>query len=1259
MGIPKFFRWISERYPMSSQLIAENRIPEFDNLYLDMNGIVHNCSHNNNESVHFRITEEQIWIAIFNYVDHIFTKIKPKKVFFLAVDGVAPRAKMNQQRSRRFRTAKDAEDTRQAALLKGEVLPQEDPFDSNCITPGTDFMSKLTQQLRYFINKKMTEDAHWQGVEVILSGPDVPGEGEHKIMDYIRLSKAQTHYNPNTRHCLYGLDADLIMLGLVSHDPHFALLREEVVFGKQNRKKKASLDSTNFYLMHHSLIREYLDLEFSSLKTLLSFEYDLERIIDDFVLLALFIGNDFLPHLPNLHINEGAMDLMFNIYKRVLSKSDGYLQESGRVSMKRLEMMMQEIALQVEEDAFQAECVNGLYLAGKEEDGYQEREALHQIEKKKKSLSMTLSQKKLFLKIKAYVLENTPAKAGVLRFSYDMKPPDRKFIETLARQLSLHCVTETSNQDGSKSIMIHFYQSDESEEEEEIDEEAIAARDRVLAKYAKAQINHDPEAEAELERQEKERHDMGVKEWKANYYMGKMGIDNTNKEQLENVVCAYITGIQWVLHYYYNGVTSWGWFYPYYYAPRISDLVNLSKYQDMQFDLGTPFTPFEQLMGVLPGLSKKLLPVPYQELMTDPSSPIIDFYPRDFEIDMNGKKQDWEAVIKIPFIDERRLLEAMKAREHRLTKQERSMSNHGNCYKVIYDSTLVQKDSEHGVAYPSPLPGVFPDLYYCSAREEVYHLPSLEGTRLNKGLSEGVFLGKNALAGFPSLHTIPHTAGLKYHGVTVFQQPSKNETIVVTLKNRFKDTPIEEIAKLLLYKRVYISYPYLQEAVVIGVSNEQLKYYTRFSGKKKQILEEVHDQDEEQNWNKRVGRVEYLCSKRFGLHVGPVDVALHVCAIRGMKFTEDGALVKEYLNPAQEDLVPIQLCVTKVTHDDPRYMERPAPNTTEGFAVDSKVFFLGGTYYGALATVVGHKEANHVDIEMIVPAKAKECFEPNFASIVKNQEHNMVYVPSYDLCVQLKINGLCLSRITSSVQIKNKTNQRVHVGLSLKFESKQQKVMGYTRKNANGVWEYSEKAIALIEDYIRSFPKFIAFMKSSKNSGLLHMNDMTWTDNPAKELQAMKAWVTAKDIANLPQAPIRSEQLEKPYVEEIESIGQAYHEKQDELDLKKVLIMRIPRNVLLRPCDVEYKMVDQVFKLGHRVVYALSTGVVPLGTKGTVIAFQDALVDVIFDITFMGGTTLDGRCAEYHGLTVPVNQLLNLTQRPGQSMPPKHPFPQK
>jgi 5'-3' exoribonuclease 1 len=101
-----------------------------------MNGIIHNCSHSNDNDPASRITESQIFMSIFNYIDHIFAKIKPRKIFFLAIDGVAPRAKMNQQRARRFRSAKDAETARQKAISQGTELPKEPPFDSNCITPG-------------------------------------------------------------------------------------------------------------------------------------------------------------------------------------------------------------------------------------------------------------------------------------------------------------------------------------------------------------------------------------------------------------------------------------------------------------------------------------------------------------------------------------------------------------------------------------------------------------------------------------------------------------------------------------------------------------------------------------------------------------------------------------------------------------------------------------------------------------------------------------------------------------------------------------------------------------------------------------------------------------------------------------------------------------------------------------------------------------------------------------------------------------------
>jgi 5'-3' exoribonuclease 1 len=230
-------------------------------------------------------------------------------------------------------------------------------------------MSRLSEQLKYFVAKKISEDPAWSSIQVILSGHEVPGEGEHKIMEYIRTTRSSPGYSPNIRHCLYGLDADLMMLGLLSHEPHFALLREEVTFGGRGKKKTGATsnpDSQNFFLMHLSLFREYLDLEFGSLRESLPFPYDVERVIDDFILISFFVGNDFLPHLPGLHINEGALSSFFNIYKAALPKLGGYINDNGVLNLDRLEVLLKGIG-EMEMDLFLSERTDMKFLENKRE----------------------------------------------------------------------------------------------------------------------------------------------------------------------------------------------------------------------------------------------------------------------------------------------------------------------------------------------------------------------------------------------------------------------------------------------------------------------------------------------------------------------------------------------------------------------------------------------------------------------------------------------------------------------------------------------------------------------------------------------------------------------------------------------------------------------------------------------------------------------------------------------------------------------------
>ncbi len=192
----KFYRWISERYPKINQVITDAALlPEFDHLYLDMNGIIHGCTHPSHIDISDTLSEKDMMLGIMHYLDRIITQIvKPKVSVFMAIDGVAPRAKLNQQRSRRFRSAKDlAEATKEKDGLMGKLnvnggdknnsndgssIGQKEVFDSNCITPGTEFMERVSNCIKYFIRMKIKEDPMWRKLKVIYSGHEIPGEGE-------------------------------------------------------------------------------------------------------------------------------------------------------------------------------------------------------------------------------------------------------------------------------------------------------------------------------------------------------------------------------------------------------------------------------------------------------------------------------------------------------------------------------------------------------------------------------------------------------------------------------------------------------------------------------------------------------------------------------------------------------------------------------------------------------------------------------------------------------------------------------------------------------------------------------------------------------------------------------------------------------------------------------------------------------------------------------------------------------------------------
>ncbi|GAV54367.1 hypothetical protein ZYGR_0AL00990 [Zygosaccharomyces rouxii] len=1237
MGIPKFFKYIAERWPMILQLIEGQHIPEFDNLYLDMNSILHTCTHGNDDDVTKRLTEEEVFGKIFVYIDHLFHTIKPKKVFYMAIDGVAPRAKMNQQRARRFRTAMDAEKALKKAIENGEEIPKGEPFDSNSITPGTEFMAKLTKNLQYFIHDKITNDSRWRDVTIIFSGHEVPGEGEHKIMDFIRNIRGQGDYDPNTRHCIYGLDADLIMLGLSVHAPHFALLREEVIFGKR-AKKSTTLENQNFYLLHLSLLREYMELEFEEIADELQFEYDFERILDDFILIMFVIGNDFLPNLPELHLNKEAFPLLMKTFKQALLHADGYINCNGQINLKTLRLWLHYLS-QFELMIFEKNDIDvqwfhqrleNISLEGAEQ---RERSGKKLLVKQQKKIAGYVKPWILDIAAKRYPADIPEEQIPTLKLTDEETKNNLDFLKQFAFDLGLFVVHSKSEDRYSLKLDVDAINPQESEEEHEERQKAIR---RTLKKYQQAILVEDKE---ELDK-EKETYNARFEEWKDRYYKEKLGFSIHDTEKLTDITENYVEGLQWVLYYYYRGCASWGWYYHYHYAPRISDL-QLGLDQVLEFEKGIPFTPFQQLMAVLPERSKGLIPPPFRPLMFDEKSPIIDFYPSEVDTDKNGKTADWEAVVLISFVDEKRLKDAMAPLMSKLTPEEKARNGAGT--DLIYSFNPQVDD-----IYKSPLKGLFSDIEHNHCVEREFNPPKVEESQFRYGLLPNAKTGINLLAGFPTLKTLPFTFELLHNETRIFTSPSKRESMVLHMKDVYSENnlSLDVLAKRYMDKVVYTRWPYLMESKLISISDGENIFESNNStfGKNSKFTRRALDEGEKRLFRTMAAKLksEYQSSK--AVDVGEVSVIVKVLPGADLVRDARGAYKKSFQN--EPKYYPLQLMVETVANEDERYKEKEPVPIDQEFPQGSQVIFLGDYAYGGETIVDGYSNPTRLKLTVkkmslrSEPTIGKERFKID-TELVK-------YFPSFIVSKRLQLHPLFLSRITSRFMITDQAGKNVNVGITVKFEARHQKVLGYARRNPKG-WEYSNLALDLINEYRNLFPQFFNKLATIQGSSMPSIEELfpeLSSEQCAKLLQDVTTWLTSV-TEKFVNVSWESDSLTKVSMQAVEDYIEKYSSYLDKTEKKQ--LAKVPCEAVLDPKSSYALLRSQKFDLGDRVIYIQDSGKVPLFSKGTVVGYTtlgtSLSIQVLFDNEIVAGNNFGGRLRTNRGLGLDASFLLNLTNR--------------
>ena len=328
MGIPNFFSWLVRRM---ENIILFEKYPygKIQSLMIDMNGLIHPAVKDVNMNI------DQMYSAVSNYLDNVINFANPEKLVYIAIDGVAPKAKMDQQRIRRYKSVRESKQLRDLNIKYGKTIT-ESTVDFNMISPGTVFMNTLKNSLLDYIKQR-------KDINIILDSADNPGEGEHKIMNYIRQNGLDLG-----NISIYGLDADLMFLSLCLNINNITLLRESMMF--KSGEKPVKIDG------------EYTFLDIDCLKTsignilspIVTFEeisdvitenffkeptekklvdIDQFKLIMDYVYISFFLGNDFLPNVPSLKIRDGGLDMIILAYKLTSWEIGEYLISNGKINI--------------------------------------------------------------------------------------------------------------------------------------------------------------------------------------------------------------------------------------------------------------------------------------------------------------------------------------------------------------------------------------------------------------------------------------------------------------------------------------------------------------------------------------------------------------------------------------------------------------------------------------------------------------------------------------------------------------------------------------------------------------------------------------------------------------------------------------------------------------------------------------------------------------------------------------------------------------
>ena len=337
MGVPGFFAWLLKNYKKDGFVFQKEKLEKLNKLLdkvnnidyflIDTNCLIHPVCFkvvaDNPEIFDNDVLESKMFVSIIEYIEKIIKYVNPTKGIYIAIDGVAPAAKIKQQRTRRFKSVADKQMWDSIKKKHGEPITSY--WNNNAVTPGTDFMLKLHNVLL-----EWSENYNMKNNKIVYySSCFTPAEGEHKLLQFIKDKHDSSSYS------IYGLDADLIFLALASNAKNIYLLREADQMDK--RGSNEAFNYVNIDVMRDSIFETVVTFLKKQIDKMQEEDLDDEKraelykpygfenlnknnIINDFIFMCYFLGNDFLPHIPSLDIHNNGIEYLIKCYAKTMNE---------------------------------------------------------------------------------------------------------------------------------------------------------------------------------------------------------------------------------------------------------------------------------------------------------------------------------------------------------------------------------------------------------------------------------------------------------------------------------------------------------------------------------------------------------------------------------------------------------------------------------------------------------------------------------------------------------------------------------------------------------------------------------------------------------------------------------------------------------------------------------------------------------------------------------------------------------------------------